>query len=83
MFSIFQEYGYGDLAVCVNANAWRHLCIQPPCGQLNPANPAMYRVLRDLYRDIAEMVTKPALLHMGGDEVSRYIDNRNSLGGSS
>ncbi|CAB3247641.1 unnamed protein product [Arctia plantaginis] len=64
-----KEYGYGDLAVCVNANAWRHLCIQPPCGQLNPANPAMYRVLRDLYRDIAEMVTKPALLHMGGDEV--------------
>lgn len=29
----------------------------------------MYRVLRDLYRDIAELLPKPALLHVGGDEV--------------
>ncbi|CAK1586026.1 unnamed protein product [Parnassius mnemosyne] len=64
-----KEYGFGDLAVCVNARPWRHLCIEPPCGQLNPANPAMYRVLRDLYRDIAELVPKPALFHVGGDEV--------------
>ncbi|XP_072947193.1 chitooligosaccharidolytic beta-N-acetylglucosaminidase isoform X2 [Epargyreus clarus] len=64
-----KEYGFGDLAVCVNAKEWRRLCIQPPCGQLNPANPEMYRVLRDLYRDIAEALPKPALFHMGGDEV--------------
>lgn len=64
-----KEYGYGELAVCVNAYPWRNLCIEPPCGQLNPANPAMYRVLRDLYRDIAESLPQPALLHMGGDEV--------------
>ncbi|CAG4947066.1 unnamed protein product [Parnassius apollo] len=64
-----KEYGFGDLAVCVNARSWRHLCIEPPCGQLNPANPAMYRVLRDLYRDIAELVPQPALFHVGGDEV--------------
>ncbi|XP_038206430.1 chitooligosaccharidolytic beta-N-acetylglucosaminidase [Zerene cesonia] len=64
-----KEYGFGDLAVCVNAKAWRSLCIQPPCGQLNPANPKMYQVLRDLYKDIAETLPKPALFHMGGDEV--------------
>ncbi|OWR46107.1 beta-N-acetylglucosaminidase 1 precursor [Danaus plexippus plexippus] len=63
------EYGLGDLAVCVNEKPWRQLCIQPPCGQLNPANPAVYRVLRDLYRDIAETLTKPPLFHIGGDEV--------------
>ncbi|XP_041987291.1 chitooligosaccharidolytic beta-N-acetylglucosaminidase [Aricia agestis] len=64
-----KDYGLGDLAVCVNAKPWRSLCIQPPCGQLNPANPHMYRVLRDLYRDIAEALPQPALFHMGGDEV--------------
>ncbi|KAG7295936.1 hypothetical protein JYU34_021024 [Plutella xylostella] len=64
-----KEYGYGDLAVCVNSKEWRKHCIQPPCGQLNPANPEMYNALRHLYRDIAELMTKPALFHMGGDEV--------------
>ncbi|CAH4006618.1 unnamed protein product [Pieris brassicae] len=64
-----KEYGFGDLAVCANKNPWRSFCIQPPCGQLNPANPNMYKVLRDLYKDIAEMLAKPALFHMGGDEV--------------
>ncbi|XP_013190818.2 chitooligosaccharidolytic beta-N-acetylglucosaminidase [Amyelois transitella] len=63
------DYGYGDLAVCVNSQPWRNLCIQPPCGQLNPANEVMYKVLRNLYRDIAEVLPKPALFHMGGDEV--------------
>ncbi|KAJ8715997.1 hypothetical protein PYW08_013282 [Mythimna loreyi] len=66
------EYNLGDLAVCVNQWPWRHLCVQPPCGQLNPANQAVYRVLGDLYRDIVDAVPAPALLHMGGDEV--YIE---------
>lgn len=30
----------------------------------------MYKVLKDLYKDIADLVPKPALLHMGGDEVA-------------
>lgn len=64
-----REYGLGDLAVCVNAYPWRHLCIEPPCGQLNPANPNMYRVLRNLYQDVADLLNSPPLLHMGGDEV--------------
>ncbi|KAM3966213.1 beta-hexosaminidase 2 [Aphomia sociella] len=64
-----KDYGFGDLAVCVNSEPWRRLCIQPPCGQLNPANPITYKVLRSLYRDIAVALPKPALFHMGGDEV--------------
>ncbi|XP_053606493.1 chitooligosaccharidolytic beta-N-acetylglucosaminidase [Plodia interpunctella] len=70
------DYGYGDLAVCVNEKKWRKFCIQPPCGQLNPANQVMYRVLRNLYRDIADMLPKPQLFHMGGDEV--FIECWNS-----
>ncbi|KAI8426101.1 hypothetical protein MSG28_005060 [Choristoneura fumiferana] len=64
-----KENGYGDLAVCVNNKNWRQYCIQPPCGQLNPANAALYRVLKDLYTDLAEVLPRPALFHMGGDEV--------------
>ncbi|GBP40114.1 Chitooligosaccharidolytic beta-N-acetylglucosaminidase [Eumeta japonica] len=64
-----QEHGFGDLAVCVNAEPWRSLCIQPPCGQLNPANSEVYRFLKELYTDIADAIPQPPLLHMGGDEV--------------
>nr|CAD7430399.1 unnamed protein product [Timema monikensis] len=61
--------GLGDLAVCVNQQPWRNYCIQPPCGQLNPANPGVYRVLQDLYKDVLELWPEGEALHMGGDEV--------------
>ncbi|PNF29506.1 Chitooligosaccharidolytic beta-N-acetylglucosaminidase [Cryptotermes secundus] len=61
--------GLGQLAVCVNQQPWRKYCIQPPCGQLNPTNPNLYRVLRDLYRDILDIFPRGEPLHMGGDEV--------------
>lgn len=64
-----KDYGFGDLAVCVNAKQWRQLCIQPPCGQLNPANPNMYRFLGELYKDVADLLGPTPLLHVGGDEV--------------
>ncbi|KAJ0178174.1 hypothetical protein K1T71_005997 [Dendrolimus kikuchii] len=64
-----KDYGFGDLAVCVNAKPWRQLCIQPPCGQLNPANSNMYRYLKELYQDIADFLGETPLLHVGGDEV--------------
>jgi N-acetyl-beta-hexosaminidase len=62
--------GLGQLAVCVNQQPWRKYCIQPPCGQLNPTNPNLYRVLRDVYRDILDVFPVGEPLHMGGDEVS-------------
>ena len=61
--------GLGDLAVCVNQQPWRKYCIEPPCGQLNPANPNLYRVLRDVYAEMLDMSQKSEILHMGGDEV--------------
>jgi hexosaminidase len=62
--------GLGQLAVCVNQQPWRKFCIQPPCGQLNPTNPNLYLVLRDIYRDILDVFPPGEALHMGGDEVS-------------
>lgn len=43
--------------------------MQPPCGQLNPFNPNMYIIMRDIYEDILEMGTLEETIHMGGDEV--------------
>nr|XP_023013669.1 chitooligosaccharidolytic beta-N-acetylglucosaminidase isoform X1 [Leptinotarsa decemlineata] len=63
------EAGLGDLAVCVNKQPWRSFCIQPPCGQLNPANSNLYRVMNDLFTDIVEMLPNTGMFHMGGDEV--------------
>ncbi|XP_049530305.1 probable beta-hexosaminidase fdl [Anopheles darlingi] len=61
--------GLGDLAICVNQLPWRNYCIEPPCGQLNPANPNLFLVLEQLYMDIAEMDPQQPVFHMGGDEV--------------
>lgn len=63
------EAGFGNLAVCVNQQPYRSYCIQPPCGQLNPINPNLYNVLKDLYADIIDMTADNELFHMGGDEV--------------
>lgn len=59
----------GKLAVCVNKTPWRNYCIQPPCGQLNPANENVYVVLDQLYTDIVELLPEGEMFHMGGDEV--------------
>lgn len=64
------EAGIGNLAVCVNQQPWRSYCIQPPCGQLNPTNPNLYKVVKELYKDIVEMFPDTGVFHMGGDEVS-------------
>ncbi|XP_039435009.1 chitooligosaccharidolytic beta-N-acetylglucosaminidase [Culex pipiens pallens] len=61
--------GYGNLAVCINQQPWRKLCIEPPCGQLNPANPKLYQVLQEVYADFAGLIPSGEILHMGGDEV--------------
>ncbi|XP_021693811.1 chitooligosaccharidolytic beta-N-acetylglucosaminidase [Aedes aegypti] len=63
------EAGLGNLAVCVNRQPWRKLCIEPPCGQLNPANPNLYPTLQKLYHDFSSLIPPREILHMGGDEV--------------
>lgn len=63
------QAGLGNLAVCINRNPWRQYCIQPPCGQLNPANQNVYQVLGELYKDILDVFPSKEYFHMGGDEV--------------
>lgn len=58
----------GELAVCVNKQPWRYYCMQPPCGQLNPANDNVYEVLKKLYGDLVDVQGKE-VFHMGGDEI--------------
>lgn len=64
-----QKSGLGKLAVCVDNQPWRKSCIQPNCGQLNPANQNIYSVLRDIYQDIFDYMERGEYFHMGGDEV--------------
>lgn len=66
-----EEAGLGNLAVCINQQPWRSFCIQPPCGQLNPANSKLYEVLQKLYGDVTQMVPNNGVFHMGGDEVKQ------------
>lgn len=64
-----EKSGLGKLAVCVDNQPWRKSCIQPNCGQLNPANENVYSVLRDIYQDINDYKEEGEYFHMGGDEV--------------
>uniref|UniRef100_A0A182QJ60 beta-N-acetylhexosaminidase n=1 Tax=Anopheles farauti TaxID=69004 RepID=A0A182QJ60_9DIPT len=63
------EKGLGDLAVCINKQPWRKFCIEPPCGQLNPANPNLYHVLHHIYFELFNLTIHEHAIHMGGDEV--------------
>ena len=40
-----EEEGLGKLAVCVNRDPWEKYCVEPPCGQMNLANPNLYDVV--------------------------------------
>lgn len=66
------EEGLGELAVCVNQQPWNAYCGEPPCGQLNPDNPNIYKVLENLYRDILELTKETEIFHLGGDEVNLH-----------
>ncbi|KAF9794109.1 hypothetical protein SFRURICE_009486, partial [Spodoptera frugiperda] len=57
------------LTVCFKATPWRHYCVEPPCGQLNPTREELYEYLEDIYSEMAESF-QPDIFHMGGDEVS-------------
>ncbi|KAF4531844.1 hypothetical protein B566_EDAN000870 [Ephemera danica] len=65
------QAGLGELAVCINQQPWKNYCIQPPCGQLNPGNENVYKILGDIYGDMANAFRPHAntVFHMGGDEV--------------
>ncbi|XP_057328353.1 chitooligosaccharidolytic beta-N-acetylglucosaminidase-like [Microplitis mediator] len=60
----------GDNAtVCFRAEPWSKYCVEPPCGQLNPASERVYEILEGIYKDMMYDF-KPDIFHMGGDEVN-------------
>ncbi|XP_052754679.1 chitooligosaccharidolytic beta-N-acetylglucosaminidase [Galleria mellonella] len=63
-----------NLTVCFKAEPWKHYCVEPPCGQLNPTREELYDYLEDIYTDMAD-VFQPDMFHMGGDEVSEKCWN--------
>jgi len=65
-----EKSGKGKLVLCNDQDTpWFENCKEPPCGQLNPTNPEVYNVLKDLYKDIIEAFN-PEFVHMGGDDTS-------------
>ncbi|XP_060834731.1 chitooligosaccharidolytic beta-N-acetylglucosaminidase-like isoform X2 [Rhopalosiphum padi] len=65
-----KEFGFGDMAVCVDRGPWNNYCVQPPCGQLNPINTNTYKWLGKIYKDLINVLPKGEAFHMGGDEVA-------------
>jgi len=57
-----------SFTLCVNKEPWLDWCVEPPCGQLNPASTGMYDVLEKIYREFINMFGTTQF-HMGGDEI--------------
>jgi len=57
-----------SFTLCVNKEPWTDWCVEPPCGQLNPASQGMYDVLENIYREMISMFGD-IQFHMGGDEI--------------
>lgn len=65
-----EQEGKGKLVLCNDPeDVWFQNCKEPPCGQLNPTNPEVYGVLKNLYSDLLESFN-PEFVHMGGDDTS-------------
>ncbi|XP_064096228.1 chitooligosaccharidolytic beta-N-acetylglucosaminidase-like [Macrobrachium nipponense] len=64
------QHGLGNLVVCENREPWQSFCVEPPCGQLNIANPNMYDVLGQIYKEMVDLFGPIDLFHYGGDEVN-------------
>ena len=54
--------------LCINKEPWTEWCIEPPCGQLNPASDGMYDILENIYAEFIRMFGD-VQFHMGGDEI--------------
>merc|ERR1712121_540031 len=65
-----EKEGLGKLVLCNDPDdVWFDNCKEAPCGQLNPTNPQVYEVLKNVYSDILESFN-PEFVHMGGDDTS-------------
>ena len=63
LFHLFTIYTYYP------QEPWQSYCVEPPCGQLNLANPKMYDVLQEIYAGMVDLFQPLDLFHYGGDEV--------------
>ena len=68
-------YGKGDLVLCYVRHTLPGWCTGPPCGILNPINDQVYQVLKNIYKDMADLFQSD-VFHMGGDEVKFYCWNQ-------
>ncbi|XP_044735678.1 probable beta-hexosaminidase fdl [Chrysoperla carnea] len=75
--------GLGELVVCVGQQPSNRYCGEPPCGQLNPQNPHVYKILENLYKDIIELTGETEIFHIGGDEVNLECWNQHQNATSS
>ncbi|CAH1398779.1 unnamed protein product [Nezara viridula] len=64
-----EQEGLGKLVLCRNSPPWQASCVQPPCGQMNPANDNLYKVLGGVYKNLQDLIPSEDIFHMGGDEV--------------
>ncbi|KAK7063270.1 Chitooligosaccharidolytic beta-N-acetylglucosaminidase-like [Halocaridina rubra] len=62
--------GLGDIALCLNKSPWSSFCQEPPCGQLNVVNENTYRVLGQIYEEMAVIFGPLDLFHFGGEEIN-------------
>lgn len=63
--------GAENYTVCVEREPWFDWCLQPPCGQLNPAEPEIYDQLEAIYEELHD-VFQFDTFHMGADEVRKF-----------
>jgi hypothetical protein len=76
------EADLGELALCTDilgndGTSWNTDALEPPSGQLNIANEAVYPILADVYRDMVDVFGASGYFHMGGDEVIVGSDDSN------
>ncbi|KAG8227141.1 hypothetical protein J437_LFUL001685, partial [Ladona fulva] len=78
-----------NITVCFHNEPWQSYCVEPPCGQLDPTEPAVYPLLHNIYQDMLSLFDSD-VFHMGGDEVnfncwnsSAQVVNRMPNGGRS
>ena len=62
---------YNEAIACreTTGDTWPLYCVEPPCGQLNPAVPAMYSLLTGVFADVRGMFADE-YFHVGFDEIN-------------